>query len=148
MTYFTQFTTAPPQTSDAKEIRRTTTFDGDGRPVKEDNQERDCETAEKVEDCTGEWWGEPFYYLYSSVTGQKITTVQLGLNAGQNVYLGGTKIAYYTNFEDANYRLFTVTDPVTGSWVRLESDGSVPSADSYRAELAGLGTSVPLNCAG
>ncbi len=122
-----------------------TTYDGDGRPVKDNKFDRECYDADFPAECTASWFDyDPAYYPYSSVTGQKNTTIIYGFNAGQDVYMGGTKIAFYTNYEDANSRLFTVTNPVTGNSVRVESDGSLPSGDSYRAELAGLGTSVPL----
>lgn len=82
------------------------------------------------------------YHLVSSVTGQKITDVQIGLNAGQAVYLGGTKIAFDTNYENADYRTFTLTDPISGSTAPMGSDGTVYL--SSRTELGALGTSVPL----
>ncbi|MBP9664332.1 MAG: hypothetical protein KBD94_06885 [Pyrinomonadaceae bacterium] len=141
---FRQFTGVS-HAQDAKDVKVDTTYDGDGRPVKEQKFDRECDDAEFPGECTVGWFDfGAVYYLYSSVTGQKITDMGNGLNGGQHVYMGGTKIAYYSNYENGNYRLFTETDPVTGSWVYVESPGSVPNGDSYRAELAGLGTSVPL----
>ncbi len=142
---FRQFTGDPPGTPTAKDVKVDTTFDGDGRPVKEQKFDRECDDAEFPGECTVGWFDfGAVYYLYSSVTGQKITETVDGENGIQHVYLGSTKIATGTVYESSLHRLFTETDPVTGSWVYVESTGSVPNGDSYRTELAGLNTSVPL----
>ena len=84
----------------------------------------------------GVWFGGPTYYLISTVTGQKITTLVNGANEGYEIHMGATKIVTVAN----NTQTFTVTDPVIGSNAVLRADGTV----NERTELAALGTSVPL----
>ncbi|CAN5407752.1 hypothetical protein BH10ACI3_BH10ACI3_12080 [soil metagenome] len=127
-----------------------TAYDGDGRAVKRvDLQKRLISSAWQDSD--------PFnwYYLYSSVTGQKITDL-IGWDGsesiGNRVYMGDSVI-YDTTFkatiyDDNSYTGigFTASDPITGSTQDMPTSGEVPadtSTSQTRNELAGLGTSIP-----
>jgi YD repeat-containing protein len=127
-----------------------TTYDGDGHPAKR---------TDLNQSYIGYVWGEwgaynNWYYIYSSVTGQKIADFcPSGLyNGGHSVYMGGTVIWDDTyqgpkqdDLADDYYAIgFKVTDPISGSTQEMNSDGSVPTGTpDARNELAGLGTSVP-----
>src|ERR1043166_5588519 len=115
---------------DHRTHREDSTYDGDGRLVKKYVFDENPE--------------ETWYYLYSSVTGQKITDLQLGDGSGFDstdyVYMGDTVIDESHDSQGS----FKVTDPVTGSTQRMESDGSVSNDELSRTEMAGFDTSVPL----
>jgi hypothetical protein len=119
------------------------TFDGDGRPAK---------YAELERPNNGSWASINFYYLYSSVTGQKITDIAPGGADGKHrVFMGDTVIhdnTYQGPYVDASiYAIgFKVTDPVSGSTQEMNPSGAVPSPSTYphaRNELGALGTSIP-----
>ncbi|MFN0277496.1 MAG: hypothetical protein ACKVRN_02725 [Pyrinomonadaceae bacterium] len=110
-------------------------FDGDGRAVKK----RSIDNEGLIN----------WYYIYSSVTGQKITSMlDEGAYDGTSVYMGKTVIhdtgLYEGTILQANG--LRVTDPISGSTQEILPDGTVPHPSPYpysRNELAGLGTSVP-----
>ncbi len=55
MTYSHQFTTAAPAPQEpnfGREVRHEISYDGDGRAVKENKRERDCERAKTSQACT------------------------------------------------------------------------------------------------
>jgi hypothetical protein len=115
-----------------------TAYDGDGRPVKK---------AELINSYTipGGWSGwdaVDWYYIYSSVTEQKITDTILDGSFGQtHIYMGSSIIAEQSE-SDVDFK---VNDPVTGSmWGTFMS--GVKKDDLYdgnRTELAGLNTAIP-----
>jgi hypothetical protein len=106
--------------------------DADGRMVKRYELERVG---------TGNWVTlNKWHYLYSTVTGQKITEIAGdGYDAGMHVYMGAAEIATYLDGVT-----FKVTDPVTGSTRVTTDTGEIPAGneDGSRIELAGLGTYV------
>ena len=118
-------------------------YDGDGRPV-----------GKSVI-----WHYTPqfeYYSLVSSVTGKRVLDVMASGSTsepfGVQVYLGDTLIydETYRGESDSStvYGLgYRLTDPISGSLQQIHADGSIPSQTTYpyaRVELAGLGTSVPL----
>ena len=115
-----------------------TTFDGDGRSVKQ---------AKLSQLFSGGAWGNWFAhtidrYIYSSVTGQKVTSLDsYGAHYRTHVYLGSARIADELN----GGRLFNVTDPHSGSTRETDATGATFPGDEEetRNELAGLATSVP-----
>ena len=111
------------------------TADGDGRTVKRLERRRVYASPE-----TG-WYEEPEYYIYSSVTGQKIT--ELNATGGlkkTNVYMGSTVIAEYA---PGNPVYFKHNDPNTGSERVTDDDGVIPPGGYRRAEHEPLGAEVP-----
>ncbi len=107
------------------------TYDGDGR------------AAKKVDSQNVPW-----YYIFSTVTGQKITDVVVGGgDGGHRVYMGSTLIHDNTALApDVSALGFIVTDPISGGTQQLIANGQIPSHESAphaRNEMAGLGTSVP-----
>ena len=115
-----------------------TTFDGDGRPVKI------CElTQSATGGVWGSWYSSAEYSIYSSVTGQKVTSVSgYGAHYRTHVYLGTARIADERNGDV----WFNVTDPLSGSTRETDGTGAVPLGDEQetRNELAQLGTSVSI----
>ena len=104
----------------AAPISEELTFDGDGRGVKRVK-------TEYSSPCCGVWTD---YFIYSSVTGQKINDLLYdGERLATHVYMGGTVIA-----EEYDITVFQLTDPVSGSTI---------GGEHGRNELAALGTSVP-----
>ncbi|MBK8464969.1 MAG: hypothetical protein IPL32_03990 [Chloracidobacterium sp.] len=108
------------------------TYDGDGRAVKKVESEN-----------------VPWYYIHSSVTGQKITDVLVdGSDGLSRVYMGSTLIHDTTAIGDNISALgFKVTDPISGSTQDILVSGAIPDpteAPYARNELAGLGTSIPI----
>ncbi len=108
------------------------TYDGDGRAVKKIDSQN-----------------VPWHYIFSTVTGQKITDVVVGgSDGGYRVYMGSTLI-YDDNTAvapDVSAIGFKVTDPISGSTQELLTSGAIPDpedAPAARNEMAGLGTSVP-----
>jgi hypothetical protein len=88
------------------------------------------------------WQSIPSYFLYSSVTGEKITDLDdTGAYLQTHIYMGHTDIAR----QDASNVRWKLTDPISGSTRETSPDGSLPSGDEEetRVELAGLGTYVP-----
>jgi hypothetical protein len=66
----------------------TLTFDGEGRTAKRLKRSRQWASPPSG------WYEEPEYYIYSSVTGQKITELNpTGQKKKTSVYMGGTAIA-------------------------------------------------------
>ena len=115
------------------------TYDGDGRAVK----------IRSVNDI--DRYDSPWYYIYSSVTGQKITDIINDYRVATHVYMGGSMIAEeYGDDNEEDFAVFNLTDPVTGSVRKINPDGTIgPDNDDggiypSRTEMAGLGTTVPL----
>jgi hypothetical protein len=105
------------------------TFDGDDRTAKRDKRQRIYASPP-----TG-WYYEPEYYIYSSVTGQKITDLdQYGQKLKTNVFMGSAVI-----YGDS----FMTTDPITGSNMTTDLAGAIPQYDAGRVELEALGAIVP-----
>ena len=115
-----------------------TTFDGDGRLVKR---------VDLTQTYSGGGWGSwteaaTDRYIYSSVTGQRVTSLQSsGAYYRTHVYAGDMHIADERNGEI----WFNLTDPLTGSTRETHETGALPQGDEEetRNELAGLQTSIP-----
>ena len=115
-----------------------TEYDGDGRPVKRVEL---TDTYTNPEGWSG-WSALNWYYIYSSVTGQKITDVVYdGSYSKTHVYMGDTVIAEQ-NVDGAE---FMVNDPVTGSMWKTTSSGEMidDEEEGARTEIAGMDTAVP-----
>lgn len=107
------------------------TYNGDGRATKKIDTQN-----------------VPWYYIYSSVTGQKITDVVVGGgDGGSRVYMGGTLIYDQTAIApDESAVGFQVTDPISGSTQGMTANGEIPDqedAPHARKEMGGLGTGIP-----
>ena len=81
------------------------TFDGDGRPVKIANL-----TKASIGGVWGSWNSVAEFYIYSSVTGQKVTSVDsYGAHYRTHVHLGAMRIA-----DERNGSVwFNLTDPLS-----------------------------------
>ena len=121
--------------SDQKE---TLTFDGEGRAAKR-VEERTTYLSPTQE------WNEPKYFLYSSVTGQKISEIDdTGRKKKTSVFMGSSVIAEEScHNETCGYIEFKHTDPLTGSSMQTDPDGSIPEYDSGRTELNATGDHIP-----
>jgi YD repeat-containing protein len=116
-----------------------TVFDGDGRAAKQIALTRSLSGG-----TWEEWNPTPSYYIYSSVTGQKITDLDnTGASTQYHVYMGSSEIADVGGTDD-NVN-FHVNDPVTGSMRKTNSAGVMSADDDVesRTEIAGMGTAVP-----
>jgi hypothetical protein len=112
-----------------------TTYDGDGRPAKVANLSRSY-----VGGQWETWSSENWYYIYSSVTGQKVTDVVLDGSWGNtHINMGSSTIA---EIGSDNYLAFSTNDPVTDSTWGTNSTGE-KGPDEGRVEMAALNTSVP-----
>ncbi|MEP7148674.1 MAG: VCBS repeat-containing protein [Acidobacteriota bacterium] len=110
------------------------TFDGDGRTAKRLKRKRTYASPPSG------WYEEPEYYIYSSVTGQKIIELEhTGQKTKTNIYMGSTVIAEHTSGGTA----FKHTDPITGSVMQTAPSGEIELYDVGRVELEPLGAVLP-----
>jgi hypothetical protein len=114
----------------------TLTFDGDGRGGKRHKRSRNRANGNTA------WFEENSYSIYSSVTGQEISTLNdSGAKVRTSVYLNGTIIAEQS-VPDGE-ALFKHADPVTGSTMQAQESGEITPNNVGRTEVEALGANVP-----
>jgi len=114
-----------------------TTVDGDGRAAKKVTL-----TKYKNVGVWGDWLTYNAYFIYSSATGQKITTLlSTGALEKNHVYFGSNQIAE----ESGGVDFLRVTDPISGSSRDVDPDGAIFPGDeeSTRNEAGAMGMSIP-----
>ena len=117
-----------------KDIGGISTFDGDGQTSKLLNRVRDRHNGNMT------WYEEPEYFIYSSVTGQKITNLtSTGQKLHTYVYLGGTVIAD----QWSGTLEFKYNAPVTGSIETTNASGEVIPNGGGRTDTEALGAAIP-----
>lgn len=114
----------------------TLTFDGNGRAAKRLNRNRSRYGGNQT------WIYTPEYTIFSSVTGQKITTLtEMGGKSATYIYMGGSIIATQGPGNGANNSNvnFQFSDPITGS----EITNNVSGQTWDRKDNGALGIVVP-----
>jgi YD repeat-containing protein len=116
------------------------TYDGDGRSVKRLKRHR-----QRIQG-TEPWNYEAEYQIYSSVTGQKITTLDnTGKKSVTLVYMGSSVIAEQKVLMDGSVNLiaFKHTAPVTGNIEETELSGEISTYAHGKSNFGALGAVIP-----
>lgn len=109
------------------------TFDGDGKTVKRLNRSRN-----RMNGNTN-WVEEAEYTIFSSVTGQAISTLNhTGRKQKTSVYMGSTVIAElsYGSTSSNNQVYFKNNDPITNSVMQTELSGTISAGNDGRRDFA------------
>jgi YD repeat-containing protein len=128
-----------PYVGSLKDEGAITTFDGDGQSVKRLIRKRNRQNNNTT------WYEEPEYAIYSSATGQKISSLT---SSGQKlltfVYLGSAIIAEQNyGGNDNSQVVFKHNDPVLGNVMQTYLSGEVSPGGAGRIDFEALGGVVP-----